>query len=101
MLQSTHDGTLSAPASLPATTATPSAIPSIAPSDSGLEALFSQHVLRNPALVQVANALDIDPALTHRTDSSLQLWYKKYTAFHEAVGELNRMKTSNQWTLPD
>lgn len=51
--------------------------------------------------MQVANALGINPALTHRTNTSLRVWYKKYTAYHEAVARFIKMKAENEWTLAD
>jgi len=84
----------SASASLPAA--------STAPSDSGFDtSTFSEHVLKNSLLVQVADALDIDPGLTYRTDPSLRIWYKKYNVYNEAVAKLTQMKATSTWTLAD
>ncbi len=93
--QSTYDdGLLHTPsASLPAI--------STAPSDPGLDSqTFGVQVLKNPLLVQVANALGIDSTLTHWTDS-LRVWYKKYNAYNEAVATLTQMKTAGTWKLAD
>ena len=49
----------------------------------------------------IANALEVDPALTHRNDSSLRMWYKKYNACNDAVVKLDGLESANQWTLPD
>jgi hypothetical protein len=49
----------------------------------------------------VANALEVDPALIHRNDPSLRMWYKKYNALIAAVAKLDELKSANQWTLPD
>ena len=47
---------------------------STAPSDSGPDTQnFIEQVLKNPFLVQVASAVEIDPTLTHRTDASLRI----------------------------
>ena len=51
--------------------------------------------------MKVANALDIDPALTHQTDSSLRIWYKKYNTYNKAVAKMMQMKAANTWTLED
>ena len=75
---------------------TPSAAPSISHTQS-----YSSEVTKNPHLVLIANALEVDPALTHRNDSSLRMWYKKYCAWNEAVAKLDGLKSANQWTLPD
>ena len=75
---------------------------SIVLSDSGLDTqAFGEQVLKNSLLVQAANALDIDPALTHQTDPSLRTWYKKYNTYHKAVAKLSQMKAANTWTLGD
>ena len=62
---------------------------------------YSPEVTKNPQLVMVANALGVDPALTHRNDSSLRMWYKKYNAWNVVVAKLDEMKSANQWMLPD
>lgn len=83
--------------------ATPALLPSTstAPSDSGLDSqTFGEQVLKNPLLVQVANALGIDSTLTHRTDS-LRVWYKKYKAYNEAVATLTQMKIASTWKLAE
>ena len=49
----------------------------------------------------VANALEVDPALTHRNDSSLRMWYKKYNAWNDVVAKLDGLKSACQWKLPD
>ena len=86
---------------VPASSASLPAV-STAPSDSGPDTQnFGEQVLKNPFLVQVASALEIDPALTHRTDASLRIWYKKYNAYNKAVAKLTQMKTTNIWTLKD
>ena len=85
-------------ASFPAVSMTPSA----ALSDSGHDTQsYSPEVIKDPRLVQIANALEVDPALTHRTDSSLKMYYKKYNAWNSVVAEMDRLKSANQWTLPD
>jgi hypothetical protein len=61
---------------------------------------YSPEVTKNPLLVQIANALELDPALTYRNDSSLRMWYKKYNAWNDLVAKLDRMISANQWTLP-
>jgi hypothetical protein len=43
----------------------------------------------------------VDPALTHRNDSSLRMWYNKYNAWNDAVAKLEELKSANQWTLQD
>jgi len=60
---------------------------------------FGKEVLKSPLLVQFVTALGIDPALTHRTDPSLRIWYKKYNSYNEAVAKLTEMKAANTWTL--
>lgn len=83
------------------TSTTPSAAPS-APSESGVDTqTFGEHVSKNPFLTQVAIALKVDPALTHRTDTSLRMWYKRYTAYHNAIATLNQLKAANEWSLAD
>ena len=62
---------------------------------------YSSEVTKDPQLVQIANALEVDPALTHRNDSSLRMWYKKYNAWNDVVAKLEQLKLANQWTLPD
>jgi hypothetical protein len=54
-----------------------------------------------PQLVLIANALEVDPALTHRGDTSLRMWYKKYNAWNDVVVRLDGLKSENQWRLPD
>jgi len=84
----------SASASLPAV--------STASSDSGFDTTtFSEQVLKNSLLLQVSNALDIDPGLTYHTDPSLRIWYKKYNAYNEAVAKLTQIKATSTWTLAD
>ena len=61
---------------------------------------YGPDVAKNPQLVQIANALELDPALTYRNDSSLRMWYKKYNAWNDLVAKLDRMTSANQWTLP-
>ena len=61
---------------------------------------YSPEVTKNPQLVLVANALEVDPSLTYQNDSSLGMWFKKYNAWNEAVGKLDGLKSANQWTLP-
>lgn len=97
--QSTYDET-SVPlvGDLRAVTMAPSAVPSISHPDTQS---FSPEVRKNPNLVLIANTLEVDPALTHRHDSSLRMWYKKYIAWNDAVAKLEELKSSNQWTLPE
>jgi hypothetical protein len=85
-------------ASLPALSMTPSAAPSISHHDNQS---YSPEVNKNPQLVLIANALEVDPTLTHRNDSSLRMWYKKYNACNDAAAKLDGLKSANQWTLPD
>ena len=85
-------------ASFPAVSMTSSAAPAVSHNDTQS---FSPDVTRNPQLVLIANALEVDPALTHRNDSSLRMWYKKYNAWNDAVAKLDELKAANQWTLPD
>lgn len=61
---------------------------------------YGPDVTKNPQLVLVANALEVNPALTHRNDSSLAMWYKKYNAWNEAIAKLEQLKSANQWSLP-
>jgi len=82
-------------ASFPAVSVTPSAALSVSSHD------YSPDVTKNPHLVLIPNALEVDPALTHRNDSSLRMWYKKYNAFNDAVAKLDGLRSANQWTLPD
>ena len=100
--QSTHDeasvahvGALQA---VPAVSMTPSVAPSITHDDTQS---YSPEIAKNPHLVLIANALEVDPALTHRSDTSLRMWYKKYKAWNDVVAKLDRLKAANQWTLPD
>jgi len=76
--------------------------PSAAPSVPGHDTQsYGPDVTKDPRLVQIANALEVDPALTYRTDPSLRMWYKKYNALNDVVAKLDRLKSSGQWTLPD
>ena len=76
--------------------------PAVTPSATQSDAhSYSPEVTKNPQLVLVANALEVDPALTHRNDSSLRMWYKKYNALIAAAAKLDELKSANQWTLPD
>jgi hypothetical protein len=77
---------------------TPSAAPSISHHDTQS---YGSEVTKNPQLVLIVNALEVDPILTHRNDSSLRMWYKKYKAWNDVVAKLDRLKAANQWTLPD
>ena len=45
--------------------------------------------------------MELDPALTYRSDSTLRMWYKKYNAWNEIFAKLDGLKAANQWTLPD
>ena len=56
---------------------------------------------KNPQLVLVANALEVDASLTYRNDSSLGMWYKKYNAWNEAIAKLDGLKKAKQWKLPE
>ena len=77
---------------------TPSAASSVSHHDTQS---YSPEVTKNPQLVLVANALEVDPALTHRNDSSLRMWYEKYNAWNDVVAKLDGLKSANWWTLPD
>ena len=77
---------------------TPSAAPFVSLYDTQS---YGPEVTKNPQLVLTANALEVDPALTHRNDSSLRMWYKKYNAWNDIVVKLEGLKSANQWTLPD
>ncbi len=83
---------------LPAISATPSAAPSVSGQDTQA---YSPEVTKNPHLVLVANALEVDPTLTYRNDPSLRMWYKKYNAWNDAIGKLNALKSAKEWTLPE
>ena len=60
---------------------------------------LGKEVLKSPLLVQFVTALGVDPALTHRTDPSLRIWYKKYNSYNETVAKLTEMKAADTWTL--
>jgi hypothetical protein len=62
---------------------------------------YGPEVTKNPQLVLIANELEVDPALTHRNDPSLRVWYKKYNALIAAAAKLDELKSANKWTLPD
>jgi len=85
-------------AACPPISATPSAAPSVSDQDTQG---YGQDVIKNPQLVLVATALEVDPTLTHRNDPSLRMWYKKYNAWNDAIGKLDALKSANQWTLPE
>ena len=76
----------------------PPAAPSVSHHDAES---YGPEVTKNPQLVLVANALEVDSVLTHRNDSSLRMWYKKYNAWNDVVAKLDGLKSANQWTLPD
>jgi len=85
-------------APFPAVSMTPSAAHSVSFHDTQS---YSPEVTKNPQLVLVANALEVDPDLTQCNDSSLKMWYKKYNAWNDAVAKLDQLRSANQWTLPD
>ena len=62
---------------------------------------YSIEVTKNPHLLLIANALEVSPALTHRNDSSLRVWYKKYNAWNDAVAKLDELKSAGKWMLSD
>lgn len=62
---------------------------------------YSSDVTKYPHMVLIANALEVDPALTYRSDSSLRMWYKRYNGWNDAVAKLDGLKAAGQWTLPD
>jgi len=64
-------------AACPPISATPSAAPSVSDQDTQG---YGQDVIKNPQLVLIATALEVDLTLTHQNDSSLRMWYKKYNA---------------------
>ena len=78
-----------------------SASPSVAPGVYDLELQsLGPDVVKNVLLVQVVNALEIDPGLTHDNDKSLRMWYKKFNAWNSAYAKLAEMKNADKWTLP-
>ena len=77
---------------------TSSAAPSISHHDTQS---YSSEITKNPQLVLIADTLEVDPALTHRNDSSRRTWYKKYNALNVTVAKLDGLKSANQWTLQD
>lgn len=56
---------------------------------------YGPEVTKNPQLVLVANALEVDSVLTHRNDSSLRMWYKKYNVWNDVVAKLDGLKSAN------
>jgi len=79
-----------------------SATPSVAPSISGQDTqAYGPDVTKNPQLVLVGTALEVDSTLTYRNDPSLRMWYKKYNAWNDAIEKLNVLKAAKQWTLPE